>query len=250
MKLIDVTAYFGKWPYWPISVTKPEELIGLMHRWDICQAVVAPLRSVFLTCEDGQNELMELIKTYPSQLIGFIIVDPKDEQKALEQIDFAYQNGCKGLRLFPQHHQYRLDDDPILEAIFDLAQTYQFVVQIPSRIMLHWGLPQFDVREVDHIAGRFPDLQIIIGGINYSELRDAIGVMRHRPNVNFETSCMQMANGIETLVEKVSAERVLFGTGLPLQYASPGIAKIEHSLIKDKEKELIFSKNAKQLLGL
>jgi len=250
MKLIDITAYFGKWPHWPISVTTSKALIELMDKWKIDQAVVASLRSVFLNCADGHQELCDLVKEYPKRIIGFAMVSPKDEKSALAQVEQTYKDGCKGLRLFPQHHQYRLDDDPTLEAILNLAQDYNLPVHIPSRIMLHWGLPQLDVREVEGVAARFPKVNFIVGGLNYSEVRDTLGVMRRRSNVFFETSCLQMVRGIETFVEKAGADRVLFGTGLPLQYPSPGIAKIAHAEVSDGDKEKIFGLNAQNLLGL
>jgi len=250
MTLIDVTAYYGKWPHWPIKVTTPELLVGLLDRWNIDQAVVASTRSVFLNCADGHQELDDLVAQYPKRLLGFPIVSPKDGQSALEQVEDAHKKGSKGLRLFPQHHQYRLDDDPTLEAILSLAQEYGMLVQIPCRIMLHWGLPQLDVRDIDSVAARYPRLNIMTGGLNYSELRDLLGVMRRRDNVVFETSCMQVVRGMETLVEQIGVDHIFFGTGLPLQYPSPGIAKIAHAEISDADKEKIFGLNAIKLLGL
>jgi predicted TIM-barrel fold metal-dependent hydrolase len=250
MKLIDMTVYYGKWPDWPIKYNSPDGLVEQMDRWEIAQAIVASTRSVFLNCQDGHQEIQDLVAKYPERFIGFAIVSPKDGDKALSQVETVHRNGLKGLRLLPQHHQYRLDDDPILADILTLAQKLGMPVQIPCRIMLHWGLPQLDVREIDGIAARFPGLRIMTGGLNYSELRDLIGVMRRQANVTFETSCMQMYNGIETLVEKVGADRIFFGSGMLLQYPSPGIAKITHAQISDEDKEKILGLNAERWLGL
>jgi len=250
MKLIDVTVYYGNWPYWPLKITTAQAIIGLMDRWNINRAVVASTRSVFLTCQDGHQELQDFVKDFPDRIIGFPIVSPKDGEEALQQVESAHQYGAKGLRMFPQHHQYRLDDDPTLVSILTLAQEYDMVVQIPCRIMLHWGLPQLDVREIDGIAARFPKLKIMTGGLNYSELRDLLGLMRRRDNVTFEISCLQVFDGIKTVVEKIGADRLFFGTGMPLQYPSPGIAKTANALISDEDKEKIFGLNAIKLLNL
>lgn len=250
MKLIDMTVYYGKWPDWPIKGITPDGLVEQMDRWQIDQGVTVSTRSIFLNCEDGHQEIQDLVKKYPKRVIGFAIVSPKDGEKALTQVEAVHTNGLKGLRLLPQQHQYRLDDDPILTDILTLAQKLDMPIQIPCRVMLHWGLPQLDVREIEGIAARFPELRIMAGGLNYSELRDLIGVMRRRPNVTFETSCMQMYNGIETLVDKVGADRIFFGSGMLLQYPSPGIAKISHAQISDDDKEKIFRLNAEIWLGL
>ncbi len=122
-------------------------------------------------------------------------------------------------------------------------------VVIPLRLILHWGLPQLDVREINTVAQNFPKLKIIIGGVNYSEVRDALAVMRRHENVGIETSCLQMVNGIETLVNKAGAERVYLGTGLPLMYPLPGIYKIQKAQISEKEKELILGGNASRIFS-
>jgi predicted TIM-barrel fold metal-dependent hydrolase len=248
MKIFDINAYFGLWPHWEISVTTPVALIALLDQYHIEQAVVASTRGVFLNSEEGNQHTHSLMQTYPERILGFAIVNPRDEKTAVEQVEQAHRDGFAGLRLFPQHHQYRLDDDPYLADILSLAQDLEMPVLVPIRMILHWGLPQLDVRELDGIAQRFPRLRLIIGGVNYGELRDALAVMRRRPLVGFETSCMQMAFGIETLVQKVGAERIYFGSALPLMYPAPAVFKIEKAEISDHDKELIFGLNALHLL--
>jgi predicted TIM-barrel fold metal-dependent hydrolase len=61
---------------------------------------------------------------------------------------------------------------------------------------------------------------------------------------------MQMVNSIEMLVDQVGVDRIFFGTGLTLQYPSPGIAKIENAQISDDDKAKIFALNAERWLGL
>jgi predicted TIM-barrel fold metal-dependent hydrolase len=73
--------------------------------------------------------------------------------------------------------------------------------------------------------------------------------MRKFDNIGFETSCLQMVDGIETLVRKVGAERVYMGTGMPLMYPYPCIYKIQKAQISDREKELILGENASNLLS-
>ena len=248
MKLVDINAYFGLWPHWEISTTTPEALVALLDKHGIHQAAVASTRGVFLSGAKGIQHVHSLMQTYPQRILGFAIVNITEEEAAVRQVEEAHRLGFCGLRLFPQHHQYRLDDDPYLADVLSLAQDLEMPVLIPIRMILHWGLPQLDVRDLDGIARRFPKLRLIIGGVNYGELRDALAVMRHHAQVGFETSCMQMTFGIETLVKKAGAERIYFGTALPLMYPAPAIFKIEKAEISDAEKEMIFGLNALQLL--
>lgn len=250
MKIIDLSGYYGQWPYWLIKATTRTDLLALMDNVGIDQIVVASTRSIFLNCRDGNLDAGQLAHNADGRFHTFAVINPTDEASACDLLTEAHRDGMKGFRLFPQQHQYHLDDDPVLNSLLALGQDLGMAVVIPIRLILHWGLPQLDVREINTVAKNFPKLNIIIGGVNYGEFREALAVMRRYDNVSFETSCMQMVNGIEILVNKVGAERVYLGTGLPLMYPKPGLYKIFKAQISDHDKELILGGNAARLLSL
>lgn len=249
MAIIDLSAYFGLWPHWKIKTTTQADLIAVLDRTGIDQAVVASTRSVFNECQQGNEEVNQLAAHSYGRVHAFAVIKPTDQKHAVDQLKSAHQIGMRGFRLYPQHHQYHLDDDPCLNEVLALGQDLHMTAVIPIRMILHWGLPQLDVREINTVAQNFPKLNIIISGVNYGEFRDALAVMRRYENVGFETSCMQMVNGIETLVNKAGAERIYMGTGLPLMYPLPGIYKIQKAQISDRERELILGGNAARILS-
>jgi len=250
MAIIDLSAYFGIWPHWPIKATTWESITAIMDKEGIDQAVIASTRSIFTSCRDGNREASQLVHDANGRFQAFAVINPVREDEACDLLTKAHQDGMKGFRLFPQHHQYHLDDDPVLNSVLALGQDLGMALVIPIRMILHWGLPQLDVREINTVAKNFPKLNIIISGVNYGEFREALAVMRRYENVGFETSCMQMVNGIEILVNKVGAERVYLGTGLPLMYPKPGIYKILKAQIGERERELILGGNAARLLSI
>lgn len=249
MAIIDISGYFGLWPYWPIKTTTREKLISLLDQFSIDQVVVASTRSIMTDIREGNREVQDLARESDGRVHAFAVIDPSDEKLACKHLEEAHAAEIKGIRLVPQHHRYRLDDDPILNQVLASAQDIGMAVVIPIRLILHWGLPQLDVRDINSIASNFPKLRIIISGVNYGEFRDALAVMRRHKNVCFEMSCMQMVRGTEILVDKVGAERVYFGTGLPLMYPYPGIYKILRAQISEQEKDLILGGNAARLLN-
>jgi uncharacterized protein len=250
MTIIDISGYFGHWPYWPIKTLTGPDLIALLDKSGIDQMVVASTRSIFNNSELGNHEAAELANSSAGRIHAFVIVNPTNSSKACDQLTRSFQAGIKGFRLLPQYHRYRLDDDPGLNHLLSLAQDLGMVAVIPIRLILHWGLPQLDVRDINVVAANFPRLRVIISGVNYGEFRDALAVMRRHENVGFETSCMQMVNGIETLVQKAGAERVYMGTGAPLMYPAPGVYKIIKAEINERDKELILGGNAARLLSV
>lgn len=249
MSIIDFSAYFGLWPYWKTKYTTQADLIGLLDHEGIDKAVVVSTRSVFFEPREGNEDAYSFSRDSQSRVDAFAVINPCDELNACELLKTAHASGMRGLRLFPQQHRYHLDDDPVLNDLLALCQELDMTVVIPIRMILHWGLPQLDVREINTVAQNFPKLNVVIGGVNYGEFRDALAVMRRHQNVGFETSCMQMVNGIEILVNKVGAERIYMGTGLPIMYPLPGIYKIQKARITDRERELILGGNASRLLA-
>ena len=250
MTTIDLNGFCGKWPYWPMDVTTTEGLVSMLDRFHIDQVAAASTMGVFLECEDGNRHTAEVMAEAGTRVIGFAIVSPVNEKEACYQLARWHAAGMKGIRLFPQHHGYRLDDDPFLADILDMAGILDLPVLIPVRLIGNWSLPVLDVRELGPIVERHPRTQFIIGAVNYGELRDALAVLRSHENVGMETSCFQAAEGIEKLVSRIGAERVYLGTGLPLQYPAAGLAKITHADISQDDKALILGGNAQRLLSL
>jgi hypothetical protein len=91
---------------------------------------------------------------------------------------------------------------------------------------MNWGLPALSLEEVSSSAASHPKLNFLLGGFNYGELPDVLGLLRQARNVFVEISCLQMRDPLETLVKLAGSSRVLFGTGLPLQYAACSLAKL------------------------
>ena len=249
MAIIDFSVYFGLWPYWKTKYTTQADLIGLLDREGIDQAVVAATRSIFFEPLQGNEDAGQFSREAHGRIHAFAVINPTDERKACDILKKAHDSGMRGFRLLPQQHRYHLDDDPCLNEVLALGQDLGMILVVPIRMILHWGLPQLDVREINTVAQNFPKLKIILSGVNYGEFRDALAVMRRHQNVGFETSCMQMVDGIEILVNKVGAERVYMGTGLPLMYPLPGIYKIQKAQITDRERDLIMGGNAARILA-
>jgi len=246
--IIDINAYCGNWPYWPLTVTTSAELVRLLDQFDIDRAVITSTKGIFLAPADGNSHTARVVAENPTRLIAFATVSPTDADAA-GQLERCADHRMAGVRLFPQHHGYRFDDDPILAEILEVADARRLPLLIPVRVMGNWSMPTLDVRQIGELAGRFPDVQFIAAGVNYGEVRDTLSVMRRHPNVALETSCLQLHEGVKTFVERVGAERLLFGSGLPLQYPGAGLAKILHAEIGDAARELILGQNAQRLLG-
>ena len=83
-------------------------------------------------------------------------------------------------------------------------------------------------------------------------VNDHIDVMLECDNVYLDLSGTGLFRYgmLKYLVERVGAERILFGSDYPICNPNMYIHAVEFEKISDSDKELIFSQNAKMLLNI
>lgn len=246
---IDVAGYFGTWPYWPLRHGSREEILRLMDRYGIERIVLASLRAIFSDWEEGNAEVRHLARCHPDRFCVAVTINPvlgRDHLTRLEE--YRQDEAVVGLRLYPVYHDYELTGgEEILEVLLSRAAEWQWPVFIPLRLMMNWGLSVLPVAQVAGMLARFPHLTVILGGVNYGELQHARALLRAHPRVFLETSCLQRQGALEEIVAEIGVERLLFGTGLPLQNPGCEVAKIAHAALSEEEKVQVFEENARRL---
>jgi predicted TIM-barrel fold metal-dependent hydrolase len=250
---IDVHAYIGKWPYWPVPHNTPEQVASVMDAAEINMAVVTSTRSLFVNWPDGNVEASRAEAEHPDRFVPFACVGPPELSHKLDANPFHAhrEQGVRGIRLAPQFHTYHLLYEPFIDELCEDAASLGIPIQLPLRVLMNWGMPMLDLGTMAAIVERHPRTPWILTGLNYfHELRVGLALMRRFTSVHIETSCIQGFEAIAKVVQEMGADRILLGTGLPLQNAAAGVRKLERARISDSEREAIFCGNAKRLLRL
>lgn len=253
--IFDVNAFIGKWPYWPIAASTGAEVNALLSEWGVHQAAICSTRSLFVNWEDGNVETEREAAASGGALLPMACLGPLDLSHKLpdKTYDFdAYAaRGFRGVRLYPQHHSYHPLYEASVELILEDAAQRGWPVMLPLRVIMNWGVPMLDIGVMAALITRHPKVNWILAGINYLfELQMAVSMMRRFERVHLETSCIMGFEAISKTVRQVGAERLLFGSGSPLQNGAGVVAKIAHANISDAAREAIFSLNARRLLGI
>ncbi len=254
------------------------------HLWarpDAEEAILASARrhSVDLVCLSAigsytpdHEEIVQLnarteraIRTWPETYIGFVYVNPLHGEQALEDIDRAVAGalalpcpsgrgqgegraaGMRGIKLWVSC----LADDPAVHPIAERA------IELGWPILQHawhkWtgNLPgESDPTDVAKLAQRFPDLKLVMAHVG-GDWEYGLKAVRRCENVWVDTSGSIADSGmIETCVNELGAERVVWGTDMPGADLLYTLAKIEGAAIPDSAKERILGGNAAGLLGL
>lgn len=108
----------------------------------------------------------------------------------------------------------------------------------------------FGLDAIADIAGRHPELPVILVGPDRSFSRTILALLERFPNVHLSLgSPVTVHGGVEHLVKRIGPERLLFGTGFPAADPMPAVTMLTYAEIGDADKALIGAKNLERLIG-
>ncbi len=245
--LFDINAFFGHWQFWPLRHPAIDDVLRLMDRHGIERAAITSLRGLYGERKAANAETLAAAGAHADRLTPVGVVGPMLGGGRSEMAALA-DSGFRAVRMYPLLHGYRLHD-PFADEVCAAAAELGLLVVIPTRPMMNFRFATVPVEEIGQLADRHPKTAFLLSGPNYlTEFRAAELAMRRCPNVAIEVSCMQGMEAVRRMVEAVGADRVLFGTGLPLHYPACGVAKIRHARITAGQRSAVAGENARRLL--
>ncbi|MCH2127780.1 MAG: amidohydrolase family protein [Pirellulaceae bacterium] len=246
----DINAFFGHWPYYPLPQTSGEDVLRLMDRFQIDRAAMTSLRAMHGDWGEANAETLRFTREHADRLTPIACMSPMLNGGG-DKLRELVEEGCRAVRLYPGLAQGYHLGSPFADDIVSTAGTLGIPAIVPTRPMMHFRFPPVPIPQITALASRHPQTQIILSGPNYLlEFTMAVEALQASPNMTIEISCMQGFRGLDFMVDAVGAQRVLFGTGLPLHYAACGTAKLEHSKLTADQLAAVSSQNAVRLLGL
>jgi uncharacterized protein len=244
IKVIDFHGHVGKWERYGMDDTPAR----MLHAMDAVGIDVACVFNVFYPDGTTGNDLTaHFVALHPDRFIGFAYVSPIRPERmvpellrAIEELKFA------AIKLYPPYTSWRLNE-PQWDPIYEFTNAYGLA------IIFHTGpepqnLPKF----IHDVAPRFPHANFVLGhaGNTPVERAQAIAAVQAHPNVYVETcSTFRTPGVIEQLVNEAGADRVLFGSDMPLMDPRSQLGKIITADISDEAKKKILGFNAQRLLG-
>jgi len=255
--IIDVNIASGNWPFRKLKYRNISQLMNLMDKVSIDKCCISSLNNVFYKdIQVGNEDLYKEVKEHSKRFISFGVINPSFPGWQ-EDFESSYNKlGIKGIKLYPNYHQYDLKYGGILTL---LKKTTEYKLQVLIQIRIederchHWltKVPPVSTADISFVIEKFPELKIILGGIKLGEVKKLRSIIKENDFVFVETSWIDSLNGIDKLVKMVGISKILFGTNMPFFYPQSNLSKvqIENHLPKE-DKEKILYKNAQKLLSL
>lgn len=252
--MIDVNVNLSRWPFRRVPCDEPTRLVDALQRGGITQAWTATLDGLFHRDVGGANaRLVDECRRYGAGLLApFGCVNPMlpDWREDLRRC--RREHKMPGIRLHPNYHGYRLDDAALADLLKEAARE-GLIVQIALRMD--------DVR-VQHPLGRVADVdpaplaKVLAEGahppvivLNAKRLGDTER-LRKLEGVYFDCAMWEGLGGIAALIAATSAQRVLFGSHLPLFPLDSSLLKLRESELPAAQVEAVRRENARRLLNL
>lgn len=240
MKILDAHCHVGEGMTYSRTAG---ELLREMDALSVSGAVItAADRFIAVRNREGNDLVLKAAAEHPDRLFPFATANPWYGGAAMEELERAFGLGALGLKLHPVLQGFTLSDDIVLP-LLDLA------VEQGKPVYVHTGTPvSCTPFQLTELAMRYPKGTFIMGHAAYSDFwNDVVHSATCVPNILVETS-RHLASVIRTLVERIGADRVVYGSDSPLASMPVEIEKITRYVRRAGDLELILGANLRRIL--
>jgi predicted TIM-barrel fold metal-dependent hydrolase len=223
-----------------------DKLVSRMDAAGVSMAIISGYLNAPGPNPKGLKVISDAVARYPDRLIGYARLDPWYDDRCVAVLDEAVKDwGCRGIKLHPAHYTLY----PFGPETVKLARR---AGELNLPILFHCGdeimcLPY----QIDRLAAQCPDTTIIlahIGGFFSGE--SALNVADRRKNVMVDTSEIPFPEMVRKAVDRLGAEKVMWGTDAPCCDILHEIKKVEMAGFTEQQQRLLFGENLARLMGI
>lgn len=195
-------------------------------------------------------------------LIPLVSFHP-DMEEDFEQLFEEYlESGAKGVKLHPMAQGFD-PRDPRLKCMYQLCNEISLPVVFHCGRVANARLNEYsDVDTIEPLIKRYRNIPFILTHMADGSVRDVLRLSQQYKNVYFDTSIVITGYSpiletnepswiedtvVEEVVEKVGAERLIFGSDYP--WGSPGhdLKRFLSMKLRDEQRKMILGQNSERL---
>jgi predicted TIM-barrel fold metal-dependent hydrolase len=210
--------------------------------YDIMSALVHHATAVEYCPDYGNRLLLREIGENPRLIPQWVLLPHQAGEMAPPEqlIPEMLSLGVRAARIYPKSHGFGLGDDTCGPLLGELER---------HRIPLFIDHAELDLPAAAQLAGRFPNLPIVLCGVSWNFDRTIFATFAEAENLHLDTWSYQNHRGYEAFIERFGSQRLLFSTNLP--HRSPGAARMMtcYEPISDQDRRNIAGQNLLRLLN-
>jgi len=260
MRYIDANVRLGRFNDW--SGREPitrDDLLRTMDHYGIHEALVVDSLSYEYHAVDGNERVLSATADHPRLHPAWAILPPASLEMpaGYDLVDEMQSRGVRAAFLYPQQYAFTLDAWCVDALLGPLAERRVPVFICPNT-HTGGGGPEGDWRGQDktgwpgvvRLCRAFPSLPVVIveNRISYT-LRTMYQALEACPNLHVELSTLWLHHVIEFVCREWGAERLVFGSGLPVRDPGAVLGQLNYADITPEEMAAIAGGNLRELLS-
>jgi hypothetical protein len=254
--MIDVNVSLSRWPFRRLVGDDTAGLVAGLRKRNVNRAWAGSFDGMLYKDISSVNTSLadECRRHGPDMLMPFGSINPKlpDWQEDLRQCHEEYK--MPGIRLHPNYHGYELKD-PVFAELLHLATTRRLVVQLASSMederTQHplMRVPPVDISSLPDLLKNEPSARLVVLNADVRHALEQSPGLASAGNVYFDFSMVEGVGGVAHLAQKISIQRLLFGSNYPLFYFESALLKVRESGFENADRRALLEENARNLVG-
>lgn len=243
--IVDCHVHIGKAAYYHVEADAAL-LLRAADRAGIDRMMVTDFSALVYDIKAGNEWIRREVSAHLDRFIPYYTVCAgRHGDWVVEDLErYVNDHGFRGLKIYSVPPLQVIDDPFMLPLLAKAAE-----LRVPV-------LAHSTGEECLSLCRQVPDLVIFNAHMGccpqaQGDWHRAVAAAKAHPNIYLDTTSSTFDNGmVEFAVREVGAERVLYGSDMPLLDPILAVAKITESNLTDREKDLILHGNIERLLGM
>ncbi len=226
-------------------IDPPEKIVGLLDEATIDRAVIMTYTDLPGLNPKSLDYIAEAAARFPDRLIPFVRLNPNYVDAMPGLLARAVELGIRGVKLHPTTTLAHPAGDATVALLRRCGE-----LGLPA--LFHCGDDPYTTPETIGLAAEAaPGCRIVLGHMGgYFHVEEAIDEAERRSNLMLETSAMPYPDWIRVAVERIGADRVLFGSDGPGCNPALELDKVRRLGLGAEAEVKVIGANAERLLGL
>jgi uncharacterized protein len=221
----DASTWLGRWPFLGESAATADELAYEAARCGVERMLVSPLDALLNVIPSFANERARASIARESALVFVPVVNPS--LPGWHPPDRELEARC--IRIAPGYHHYELTEE-ICRGLAGFAHRKALLVQVVVRMedernqspLLNVVQPRLE--SLSLLARTLTPLPVLVHNLTIAEMAE---VGRNAPTAYFDIAYAESFSTMESILEVIAPDRVVFGSNFPIFTFDAAAAKVE-----------------------
>ncbi len=221
-----------------------DDIVKKLDRLGVDTIFTAPWEGICTDGMAGNEQSVYAATKYPGRFRGYNTCNihyPEDLAGWKNSFEL-YPDVFIGIKPYWPYQRFAVDD-PVCEPWYAYADAHRLL------LLLHTGDAGVAAKARE-LSLRYPGITFILAhtGIDYNVARTNIALAKQRDNVYLEITYTSCTRGmIEFLVREAGADKVLYGSDLPMRDPAPQLGWVCYARIPARDKKKILHENIAKL---